>query len=54
MKKKYSILTAKNDTKKILAQIEDRTLQVLQNGYLIPPLFESVPMDQVKANSFYV
>ena len=34
-------------TKKILAQIEDGTFQVLQNGYWITSLFESVPMDKV-------
>ena len=43
-----------NDTKKILAQMEDRTFQVLQSGYWIPSLFESVLMDKVKTNGFYV
>ena len=54
MKKKYSISTTDNDTKKILSQIEDRTFHVLQNGYRILSLFESVPMDKVKTNGFYV
>ena len=43
-----------NDTKNILAQIEDRISQVLQNGYWIPSLFESVSMDKVTTNGFYV
>ena len=40
--------------KKILSQIEDRTFHVLQNGYYITSLFESVPMDKVKTNGFYI
>ena len=36
-----------SETKKILAQIEDRTFQVLQNGYWIPSLFESILIDKV-------
>ena len=51
-KKKYSISTTDNDTKKILAQIEDRTFQVVRNGYWITLLFESVPMDKMKENDF--
>ena len=35
-------------------QIEDRTFQMLQNGYWIPSLFESVPVNKVETNGFYV
>ena len=53
LKKKWSIPTTNNDAKKILTQIEDGTSQVLQIGYWITSLFESVPMDKVKTNAFY-
>ena len=54
LKNKSSISATGNDTKKILTQIENRTFQVLQNANWIPSLFESVPMDKVKTNGFYV
>ena len=41
------------ETKKILAQIEDRTFQILQNSDWILLLFENVPIDKVKTNGFY-
>ena len=43
-----------NETKKILAQIEDRTFQVLENDYWIPSLSESISMNKVKKNGFNV
>ena len=53
-KRNNQSLRQDDDTKKILAQIEDRIFQVLQNRYWIISLFESVPMDKVKTNDFYV
>ena len=43
-----------NDANKIMVQIEDRTFQVLQNDDWISSLFESVPMNKVKTNGFYI
>ena len=51
---KQSISTTDSDTKIFPTSIKDRTFQALQSGYWITSLVDSIPMNKLKANGFYV